>query len=599
MKLFRELLAIFLLANGGIVFAKGGDDVGNGGFAYKQSVKILKMATSALEEKIRVSTLKDIVDHPERRFILQDTLGYDDLDKFSKKNSYRGTRKLAMDYKKDPNTVIILKPYFEAFMGKTDTELEDASLEVQKRLLHEAAHIWGYKEDPAEEFAIAFLKNEQTRPSGQIDIKPGFCSCLNGKADSEGDCDSFCASKPSSSQPMLYLNTILSPTIVLNPKLGNLHNWCNAQLADDTTSPQCVLKADDGENVLIIPVTTYQGANTLSANISTLSLKKTYKLKIVEHKSSQAESNFFSLTRKKQTTAPVDKKPLAVSAINQYSCLSFSRDYHEDVMTSFIRQFYYFVDLEQPSPLPPASTGSPWRNIVCHDEQQFPGDDRVDYPRLELEKNLFSTWSRLDPRFITDSAGTTPIERIIRDRALDEYQIDIGASNFFRMINYPNSPMSNPLRSLGYILMPFNDALSGKSFCPTLKNTDKPLLRILGDYTRDTQALYIAEREPQVLVENGVQKIAYGTMFATESMLDRYGFYIENGMKIKADSESFHTRRIHFYWPGSAVDPLNSNGRKLFTVKYPDELNGNSPIGVGSSTPTSDKRIGCVPKGVL
>ena len=85
MSLIKNLFVIALCLSSTSVFAQGGDDVGNGGFAYKQSVNILKMAAASLEEKIKISTLKDIVEFPERRLILQDTLGYNDLDKLSKK----------------------------------------------------------------------------------------------------------------------------------------------------------------------------------------------------------------------------------------------------------------------------------------------------------------------------------------------------------------------------------------------------------------------------------------------------------------------------------------------------------------------------------
>lgn len=177
MKIKNLILALGLLASA-LVFAKGGDDVGNGGFAYRQSVIILKKATEDLEDKIRNSTMRELVDNPNWRTILQDTLGYQNLDKLSKKNQYRGGRKLAMNYIVNPPTVIVLKPYFEAFAGKTDTELEDASLEVQKRLLHEAAHIWGYKEEAAEEFAVAFLKNVDNPDPGPVDPRPKDNSLL-------------------------------------------------------------------------------------------------------------------------------------------------------------------------------------------------------------------------------------------------------------------------------------------------------------------------------------------------------------------------------------------------------------------------------------
>ena len=118
---------------------------------------------------------------PARRLILQNTLGYDDLKKMPNTNRNRGSKKLAMDYVINPASVIVLKPYFEAFMGKTDGELEASSIEVQKRLLHEASHIWGYNESAAEEFAVAFLADAdkpEVRPTNQIEIKSDFTSII-------------------------------------------------------------------------------------------------------------------------------------------------------------------------------------------------------------------------------------------------------------------------------------------------------------------------------------------------------------------------------------------------------------------------------------
>lgn len=274
---------------------RGGDDVGNGGFAYKQSVKILKMAAKALEDKINISTLSDLVNHPERRTILQDTLRYDQLEKISKKDRYRGGEKLAMDYEISPPKVIVLKAYFQAFAGKTDTELEDSSLEVQKRLLHEASHIWGYKEEQSEVFAKAFLANvdvNSNRPTDQITIKPDYCICNNGRSESGDRCISFCKERPYNSSPMLFLETIMGPDILSNPHLGNLYNWCNVQLYNDMTAPQCFLSASYGsESIDSIPVTIKRGSNFLSVNIQSLPKNVPLTIKILEGKTgSMAQS---------------------------------------------------------------------------------------------------------------------------------------------------------------------------------------------------------------------------------------------------------------------------------------------------------------------
>jgi len=330
MNSIKNLLITILFLNTTLVFARGGDDVGNGGFAYKQSVNILKMAADGLEEKITGSILKDIVDYPERRIILQDTLGYGDLDKLSKKNQYRGGRKLAMNYIVSPPTVIVLKPYFEAFAGKTDTELEDAALEVQKRLLHEAAHIWGYNEDDSEKFAIAFLasaRGEDTRPTNDISIGD-FCSCLKGKSDDIGACDNFCRTVPVSEQPILYVNTIIGAATALNSKLGNLYNWCNVQLGSDVTTPQCVLKATSDTDAFDLAVIVKPGSNSFVANVSQLKKDRTYILKLVEVKTgSAAQTKEFQLRRRTQTIPGDELGPLKITPISQYACITYGGEW--------------------------------------------------------------------------------------------------------------------------------------------------------------------------------------------------------------------------------------------------------------------------------
>lgn len=405
MNLIKSLMIMMVVVMSAKSFARGGDDVGNGGFAYKQSVNILKMATEALEEKIRVSELPDLVNHPEWRVILQDTLGYEDLDKLSKKNRYRGGRKLAMDYVVNPPTVIVLKPYFEAFMGKTDTELEDASLEVQKRLVHEAAHIWGFKEDDADKFAVAFMKKpiaDAQRPNHDISIASNFCSCINGKSDIINSCDAFCATKPKTDQAILYVNTILGEQTINHPKLGSLYKWCSVQLSQDETIPQCSLVATDGEDEVSLPVVVNAKNNSFSANISSLSKNRTWILKLAETRTgNEAQTKEFQIKRV-NSTPTMPGGVLNVSAVNQYTCLIFGRKINSNgdiIRESFVRLFYYYPNQEDPLPMPPSNGPA---SIVCHDEQLNPGNDGPFYERLENVKSHVTMWDKNDRRFIAN-----------------------------------------------------------------------------------------------------------------------------------------------------------------------------------------------------
>lgn len=95
----------------------------------------------------------------------------------------------------------------------------------------------------------------------------------------------------------LLVNTALGPDIILNPALGSLYNWCNVQLENDETSPQCVLSATDEENrTLYLPVNLDPNSSLFSANLKLLFRGKIYKLKLIELKTgSRAQSKEFSL----------------------------------------------------------------------------------------------------------------------------------------------------------------------------------------------------------------------------------------------------------------------------------------------------------------
>lgn len=608
MKLTKSfLLLVSLLISTSLFAREGGDDAGNGGFAYKQSIAILKLATTALEEKIRLSTLKDLVDYPERRLILQDTLSYDRLSKLYDENQHRGGRKLAMNYIVNPATVVILEPYYIAFMGRVPSEMEEASLEVQKRLLHEASHIWGYKEADSEKFSIAFLKNiesppveESKRPS---DIAIGdICSCINGRSELTKSCDKFCAEKPVSDQPILYVNTILGAESTM--KFGNLYNWCTVQLNGDMTSPQCALQTIDGESSVSIPVSISPGSNSFRANVLMLARYRTWNLKLVETKTgSNAQTGQFQIKRKDPGSSNIPVRKIKIMPINQYTCMSYGGRLDSAgnvIRTTFVRLFYYFQSIDTPAPIPPVG-GNRQSQIVCHDEQLHPGNDSVEYVRLERLVDHVRLWDLSDIFFKASSEnGNLKINKVLEDRLADEFGMPGTSLNLFRSLSFLTRP--NFQAPLGYVLIPFNNPETEISYCPTSNeyNGNLPLLNLLGEYMADTEALYVAEKEAETIQDGTVYKTIYGTMLVRENVINKYGFYIENGQKILITEEIKHSgRTIYYFWPTSnTTDPLTQAGRKLFVVRTPDTLNGIAPAKLSSMERTSDKRIGCIPKGV-
>lgn len=448
----------------------------------------------------------------------------------------------------------------------------------------------------------------KARPTNQIDIKSDFCSCINGKSDLISDCAATCATKPNTPSPTLYLNTIIGVDIALNAKFGNLYNWCNVQL-DNEPTPQCFLSVTDGSTTINnIPVDIATGSNSLTANIQSLALDRTYIVKIIEGKSgSNAQSKEFQLRRKTQPSEDTTQiGALKVTPINQYTCMTYGGTINsagQILRTSYARVFYYFASNETPPPIPPAG-GTNQSQIVCHDEQLHPGNDNAEYPRLEMIPQIFAMWDKADPRFVNlDNTGLI-ISKTLTTRLYNEYGVQSNI-DIFKLINYPNRPTSSSTSTvnipLGYMMVPFIDK-AGKAFCPTqvdFNGTD-PLFNLLKEYTDDTEGLYLAEKEAETILDAGAYKTIYGTMFVTESILKNYGFYIENGLKIKATQASMNTKTIYYYWPVSTtMDPMAQGNRKLFTVRTPNTLNGNIPTGQSTTVTTSDKRIGCVPKSVL
>lgn len=445
----------------------------------------------------------------------------------------------------------------------------------------------------------------EKRPTKQIEIKNDFCSCLGGKSDIINDCEQTCAGKPSTNEPLLYVNTIIGPEIYLNDKIKNLYNWCSVQLASDDTAPQCALSATDGASTVSIPINITPGSNSFTANINALAFDRTYVVKIVEAKAgSEAESKEFQIRRKKQSTTDDSTGILKVANISQYSCLQYGgrvdsagiiRRYAE----TFIRNYYYFPANETPAPMAPVI--SPNESLfVCHDEQLHPGNDNIEYPRFEHIPMAFTLWSKSDSRFAT-SGSKMAITTIIENRLANEYPgSGITGASLFTSLSIANRPGNSTQPVLGVFMIPFTDSVTKKSYCPSasqLQNPTNPLFAILADYVVDTEGLFLAEKEAEVVLDSGSYKTLYGTILVPESVVKNYGFYIENGLRIKANEAVMSTKTIHFYWPvNPTADPLLSGGRKLFTVRSKSTLAGQSPVSLPTEGETTDKRIGCIPK---
>ncbi len=449
----------------------------------------------------------------------------------------------------------------------------------------------------------------ETRPTNAIDINSDFCSCINGKSDIINNCDTFCANKTPSDQPILYVNTTVGPDIALNTKLGNLYNWCSVQLANDETNPKCYVSATDGTNTFSLPANVTAGSNSFNVNVLSLAKNRTWILKLVETQTgSNAQSKEFQIRRKDQPSdTTIVTGALKVAPINQYTCMTYGGKVDPAgniIRTTFARIFYYFAANETPTPIAPAG-GSNQSQVVCHDEQLHPYPDSAEFDRLELIPQAFAMWDKADTRFVAkaENGGKLTINKMLEDELASEYNITGSTIDLFRLLSYPNRPTTATTASanipLGYIMIPFFDTTTQKTYCPTSIHFtgNQPLLNLLGKYMDDTEGVYLAEKEGETVLDGSNYKTLYGTMFVRETTLKSYGFYIENGLKIRANAAAMNSKTIYYYWPVSTTaDPLTSGGRKLFTVRTPSTLNGNVPTGQATNEATTDKRIGCIPK---
>lgn len=274
--------------------------------------------------------------------------------------------------------------------------------------------------------------------------------------------------------------------------------------------------------------------------------------------------------------------------VNQYTCLKFGGERDEDgniVGKNYVKNYYYFTKDNTPDPLTPNQE----KYLSCTNSSK---PDNENLPRYELVSNYFPLWDKSDLRFKRlREVNMLDINYKIRERLFNEYGID-SPIDLFNMIFTPNSPTketsfkSKDYYNLGYMMIPFIDPQSGYSTCPAGESYD-PLLLILREYIGDTEALYHSEKEMEIVKKGDWEQHINGNHYITESKLVKYGFYVQNGEKIKLhNAHPMHTKTIFYHYPFSEfLDPLEKGDRKLFTI-----------IQSGATRYTTDNRIGCVPK---
>ena len=248
---------------------------------------------------------------------------------------------------------------------------------------------------------------------------------------------------------------------------------------------------------------------------------------------------------------------LARAGVFQYTCITFagSTNSNGDVIkTGLAKSYLNYLGDSLPSPM----IDSPF--YVCHDDQIYGAEDSYEYPRLELIPNVANFFSRFDTRFARANDGKLVINSIIDDRMSAEHGIITKSDLFYRYEMTRNS--------YGFLLKPFINLSTHEYFCPSSKYSDNPYVKVITDYTGDTEGLYIGEVERQVL-SGPINSVIINTwLMVTESKIMKYGFFLRDGVKHRVSLESLiETDTVMFYYPFSdSQDPLVKGNRKVVVI---------------------------------
>ena len=262
---------------------------------------------------------------------------------------------------------------------------------------------------------------------------------------------------------------------------------------------------------------------------------------------------------------------LARAGVFQYTCIGYvgmTNTNGDVVKTGYAKYYLNYLGDSLPDPI----LDNPF--YVCHDDQLYGSEDSYEYPRLELVPNVATLFSRFDTRFGRTDSGKLAINAIIDERMSKEHGITT-QSDLFR--GYEFKP------SYGYFLRPFINTKTNEYFCPSNQYSDIPYIKVLTDYTGDTEGLYYGEVEGQVVKKpDGSSAIVSTKLLVPESKIMKYGFFLRDGQKHRVSLESLiETDTVMFYYPYSdSLDPLVKGARKTVVIR--------------ATNSSETKKIGCI-----
>ncbi|MGE3611568.1 MAG: hypothetical protein AB7I27_18400 [Bacteriovoracaceae bacterium] len=453
-----------------------------------------------------------------------------------------------------------------------------------------------------------------SRPTGAISFKSDYCGCKDGKPVTYGDCTSFCSTKNTSGEEVLYINFTVTEAISLGG-LGNVYNWCTKPMTGDTSNPKCLLEVKDEEgNTTNLDVTNIASSNSITSKILSLEYDKTYVMSLVESVSG-SRSDTVQFIKFSSPTVISTLGPLKNAPISQYTCLI--RDFSTDENTGDIyynkayRVHFYYHPRIPPTPVPAGTA-----NLICHDifNPLYGSVDDELYPRLENSPGIFNLWDTTDPRFY-DNNGNSILD--VNDQIFQKTK-NFGGSipsgtNFFSKFTWPGSPQmnedagnSNSPDPIGYFMSPWIDQTTFKSYClnSTYYNSNNALFKAFRDILQvDTEGLYIGEKAAETVTNSSGQTTtgAKDYILIRETDLKQVWFYLKNGVPTVPTDDIVANVQVYFYYPLNKTSPyIQTSTQRIYRVKGASELNVSSTPATSTGTTTSypphDRKIGCVPK---
>lgn len=466
----------------------------------------------------------------------------------------------------------------------------------------------------------------EVRPDKDILINRTYCACdADGLQIIEGNCQNFCANSGDTFDT-LHLTfspgteTLLNDFTVPNSnptqifKLENTQNWCTQEIDDGNTGVACQVIATDGAQTINL-APTFPSVNAVNVNIGQLTPGRVWLITLRET-TSGSETDTIQIYRPPARPLKV-ANPLFLRPVSEYACitrrgtpgvLNQAGNPPGHLFDFAARLHFYFPSGETPPRLPPTNNGF----VICHDaEAENTTTDSEQFPRIELQDNIFTLWNPNDPR-LTPSDVNNPSSTLLINQEIEnrlDAEFGQGATiNLFSFIQWPNvpvlsdgsnTPVATPI--LGVIMQAFVDQNTNLAFCPGHEQFEsgQPLFTILREYIPNTEGLFLAIKEPEAFIDtNGVQSLLPNDfVLIRESLLDKIAFFFDSGTPTKPDDITFQNKTIQFYWPPNVGSPLTRQSQqKLYTVDHPSRINVDNGSGnVFAGNIPSDKRFACIP----